>query len=216
MKEQFRHFQQGKVLKTFKKLFIARTGQKFAHFMSLLLLHMYARAHPNWPLPSFPPREEAEISSVRKSPKATPTSQADAVTHPPLQSLRVGQYIIPLPPYPSPVFQCVSRLGPVGEARLFCQNCLPCPPPPPLPQQHLARAWKCWLAWENSGVKCPQPRAISRGRNTCAYSKSHSCIIPPILKYQALASRGPIRAGPAVATLGVGPGRPPQLAGPGI
>ena len=66
---------------------------------SLLLLYKYAGgAHPNWPLPSFPPREEAEISSVRKSPKATPTSQADAVTHTPVAKSQSRSIYYPPPP----------------------------------------------------------------------------------------------------------------------
>ena len=150
------------------KLFSVRNGQKFAHFMQVsfsFTCMQEAHIQIGLFLPSHPPREEAEISSVRKSPKATPTSQADAVTHTPVAKSQSRSIYYPPP---SPVFQCVSRLGPVGEARLFCQNCLPCPPPPPLPQQHLARACKCWLAWENSGIKCPQPRGNSRDKNACA------------------------------------------------
>ena len=82
-------------------------------------------------LPSHQGRKQRyhQCENPQKPPPPRKQTQSHA---PPLQSLRVGQYIIPLPPpYPSPVFQCVSRLGPVGEARLFCQNCLPCPPPSP-------------------------------------------------------------------------------------
>ena len=135
---------------------------------TLLLLYMYAGgAHPNWPLPSFPPREEAEISSVRKSPKATPTSQADAVTHTPVAKSQSRSIYYPPP---TPVFQCVSLvLAPSGKPDSSVKiACLARLPPPPLPQQHFARACKCWLAWENFGVKCPQPRGINLGKNTCA------------------------------------------------
>ena len=73
-------------------------------------------------------------------------------------------------PTPSPVFQCVSLvLAPSGKPDSSVKiACLARLPPPPLPQQHLARACKCWLAWENFGVKCPQPRGINLGKNTCA------------------------------------------------
>ena len=113
------------------KLFSVRNGQKFAHFMQVsfsFTCMQEAHIQIGLFLPSHPPREEAEISSVRKSPKATPTSQADAVTHTPVAKSQSRSIYYPPP---SPVFQCVSRLGPVGEARLFCQNCLPCPPPSP-------------------------------------------------------------------------------------
>ena len=139
---------------------------------SFLLLYKYAGgAHPNWPLPSFPPREEAEISSVRKSPKATPTSQADAVTHTPVAKSQSRSIYYPPPPLPIPppysnVFLVLAPSGkPDSSVKIACLARLP---PPPLPQQHLARACKCWLAWENSGIKCPQPRGISWGKITCA------------------------------------------------
>ena len=126
---------QGQVLKTFMKLFIGRNGQKFAHFMQVsfsFISMQEAHIQIGLFLPSHQGRKQRYHQCENPQKPPPPRKQTQSHT-PPLQSLRVGQYIIPLPPSLSlpRIPMCFSRLGPVGEARLFCQNCLPCPPPSP-------------------------------------------------------------------------------------
>ena len=101
MIKQFRHFQtptRPSAQNIYEVVYRQKRTEIRSFHASLLLLYKYAGgAHPNWPLPSLPPREEAEISSVRKSPKATPTSQADAVTHTPVAKSQSRSIYYPPP-----------------------------------------------------------------------------------------------------------------------
>ena len=130
------------MLKTFMKLFVARNGQKFAHFMQVSFsftcmqeVHIQIGLF----LPSFPPREEAEISSVRKSPKATPTSQADAVTHTPVAKSQSRSIYYPPPSLALPrIPMCFSSWPRRGSQTLLSKLLAL---PASLPLLYLSSTW---------------------------------------------------------------------------
>ena len=116
------------MLKTFMKLFIARNGQKFAHFMQVsfsFISMQEAHIQIGLFLPSHQGRKQRYHQCENPQKPPPPRKQTQSHT-PPLQSLRVGQYIIPLPPPYSNVFLVLAPSGkPDSSVKIACLARLP-------------------------------------------------------------------------------------------